>query len=503
MSDSPATVRILVVDDSDSDVLLFQDVLQSISHQSFQVKCAASYDEGMAALSHNSFDIVFLDYMLGENTGLRWLQEARSIGIKTPVVLLSGKGSYAVDVAASRAGAVDYLEKHSLTPVLLERVIRFALERSRYEATLSSERRYRQLMQRASDGIFVTDFAGRFLEVNDSACRLLGYELDELLQLQITDIVAPESLEKQPLNFDMLSTGDAVCIERDFLRKDGARVPVEVSARVQEDGRYMAIVRDISERRRAEAELRAYAARLEQSNRELQDFAYVASHDLQEPLRKIRTFSDCLTREFEGELSPEARDYLQRMQVTAQRMQALIKDLLELSRVTTQGRPFAPIDLNHLMNEVMSDLESRVLITGGQVKVATLPVIEADRIQMRQLFQNLVDNALKFHQPGQNPYVHVYHEAQLSPAESINGGDKMYCFVVEDNGIGFDMQYLERIFSPFQRLHSRTQFEGTGIGLSICRRIVERHGGSITAQSTLGQGSRFIVKLPYRQSVPA
>jgi light-regulated signal transduction histidine kinase (bacteriophytochrome) len=238
------------------------------------------------------------------------------------------------------------------------------------------------------------------------------------------------------------------------------------------------------------SDLQTYTARLEQSNRDLQEFAYVASHDLQEPLRKVLAFSDRIANKYGGALDETGRDYLKRMQGASQRMQTLINDLLNFSRVSTLAQSFTQVDLNTLAQEVLSDLENHIDRSKGHVEISELPTIEADSTQMHQLLQNLIGNALKFHSKETQPLIKV--SAQIKDRE---------CQIsVQDNGIGFDIRYLVRIFKPFQRLHNREEYEGSGVGLAICRRIVERHGGRITATSAPGEGSTFIVTLPIHQS---
>jgi light-regulated signal transduction histidine kinase (bacteriophytochrome) len=254
---------------------------------------------------------------------------------------------------------------------------------------------------------------------------------------------------------------------------------------------------EITQRRITEQALRQTALRLEQSNRELQDFASVASHDLQEPLRKIQAFGDRLRQKRALELGDDGRDYLSRMQAAAGRMQSLINDLLSFSRVTTKAQPFAPVELADVVSEVQSDLEARLEQTGGAIEVGPLPLIHADALQMRQLMQNLISNALKFHRPGEPPRVKVFAEVEsISDAQARQNGRGFVRIHVQDFGIGFDEKYLDRIFSVFQRLHGRGEYEGTGIGLAVCRKIAERHHGSITARSVPGQGATFIVTLP-------
>ncbi|NEP57950.1 MAG: GAF domain-containing protein [Symploca sp. SIO2G7] len=252
---------------------------------------------------------------------------------------------------------------------------------------------------------------------------------------------------------------------------------------------------------------------LARSNVELQQFAYIASHDLQEPLRKIQAFGDRLKVKFDDTLTDQGRDYLERMQNAARRMQILIDDLLSLSRVTTKTQPFIPVNLSLVVQNVLSDLEISIQETGAQVEVGDLPTVEADPVQMRQLLQNLIGNALKFHKAEEQPVVKIYSQLLMSlespvlssdhqkqvPTDATNNRDSCQ-ILVKDNGIGFEEKYLDRIFNAFQRLHGRSEYPGTGIGLAICRKIVERHGGSITATSVLGQGATFMITLPLKQA---
>lgn len=240
---------------------------------------------------------------------------------------------------------------------------------------------------------------------------------------------------------------------------------------------------------------------LARSNSELQQFASIASHDLQEPLRKIQTFGNRLKNKYAEALTEQGLDYLERMQNAAERMQILIDDLLSLSRVTTKAQPFVTVNLNQITQEVLSDLEVRIQQGNNCVTVSELPIIDADPVQMRQLLQNLISNALKFHH-GEKPQAIKVYSQKLENAENTTGGSstlEWFQLIVEDNGIGFDEKYLDRIFKVFQRLHTRSEYEGTGMGLAICRKIAERHGGSITGKSTLGQGAKFIVTLPKQQ----
>ena len=242
---------------------------------------------------------------------------------------------------------------------------------------------------------------------------------------------------------------------------------------------------EIIKRHTIERELQKKTESLEQSNRELEDFAYVASHDLQEPLRKIQAFSDLLLSEYSDRIG-EGVDYVKRMESAASRMSTLIQDLLSFSRVTTRKNPKQKVDLQGIVEDVIVDLESRIEAVGGTVRVGELPTVIADPTHMRQLFQNLIGNALKFHKPDEKPVVELSSRI-IGEYWEIN---------VKDNGIGFDEKYIDKIFSVFQRLHGRDSYEGTGIGLAVCRKIVERYDGSITAVSKKDKGATFTVRLP-------
>jgi signal transduction histidine kinase len=246
---------------------------------------------------------------------------------------------------------------------------------------------------------------------------------------------------------------------------------------------------DITERKRSEERIRAYAQKLEWSNRELRDFAHVASHDLQEPLRKIQIFADLFAGKYEKDLDDQGRDYLRRMRGSANRMQCLIRELLKYSKVT-HTPSFEDVDLNEVSRVAISNLEARIRETQGIIEVDPLPVLRADYIQMVQLFQNILSNALKFHKPGEKPRIKVY-------SKKIGiGSPSSYQILFEDNCIGFDEKYLHKIFQPFEKLH-HGEWEGFGMGLTICRKIAERHCGSITAKSVPGKGSTFVVRLPH------
>jgi signal transduction histidine kinase len=250
-------------------------------------------------------------------------------------------------------------------------------------------------------------------------------------------------------------------------------------------------IEDVTERRLTERRLAMQRRELQRSNAALNEFAFVASHDLQEPLRKIVSFGERLETVAGPLLEGNARDYLGRMLSAAARMRALITDLLAYSQVATRTEPFATTDLTAIARDVAADLETTITDAGGRIEVGELPMIDADPLQMRQLLQNLLGNALKFRRKDVAPVVRL---------GVSNAGDGFSTITVADNGIGFKEEHGDKIFRMFERLHTRAEYAGSGMGLAICRKIVERHGGTIAATSTIGQGTTFNVTLPITQA---
>lgn len=264
---------------------------------------------------------------------------------------------------------------------------------------------------------------------------------------------------------------------------------------------------EVTKREQTERTLREYASRLENSNRELQDFAFVASHDLQEPLRKIESFGDRLRAKYADSIGDDGKMYIDRMQNAAGRMRRLITDLLQYSRITTQAQPFELLELDRISKEVISDLQITFDEAEATIEVEPLPIIEGDATQMRQLFQNLMSNALKFRKKDVAPKIKITGRI-FKCKPTVDGLPELNDEAVEmcelkfsDNGIGFDNKYTSRIFAIFQRLHGKGEYEGTGIGLATCRKIVDRHRGAIQAEGIVGEGAVFTVTLPTKQAI--
>ena len=365
--------------------------------------------------------------------------------------------------------------------------------------------RYEYILNSAGEGIYGLDLQGKTTFVNPAAARITGWNVEELVGKPEREIFHRDSVNAAVLSHDAAKEPSGHQPDQTFFRKDGTSFPAEyVRTPILENNRpvgSVVIFKDITERKRTEETLARKAAELARSNAELEQFAYVASHDLQEPLRKIQAFGDRLKTKCEAVQLDEGRDYLERMQSAAARMQTLINDLLKFSRVISTSQAFVPVDLAIVTQEVLTDLEVRIEQTKTRVEVGPLPTIEADPLQMRQLLQNLIGNAIKFQLPDAQPIVKInaliIKSSFSSGAEDEQDGD--WCeIVVQDNGIGFEEKYSEKIFVVFQRLHPRSDFEGTGVGLAVCRRIADRHGGTIVAKSTPGEGAAFTVTLPVR-----
>lgn len=362
---------------------------------------------------------------------------------------------------------------------------------ARTEELQSLQRRYELILNSAGEGICGLDMEGKATFVNPTVAKLTGWPVDELIGKDEHEIFVSNGDQTDSLSPD----------ERVLYRKDGTRFPVEfVRTPINENGRVVGSVimfKDITERKQVQDSLARKAAELARSNAELEQFAFVASHDLQEPLRKIQAFGDRLKVKCQPIQAPDIQDYLDRMQGAAARMRNLINDLLTFSRVIRSSEPFVAVDLGAITKEVLGDLEVRIEKSGAKVEIEELPKIDGDPMQMRQLMLNLLSNALKFQPPGAIPLIKI-SATTLTPLSR-----EPQCELrVQDNGIGFDEKYMDKIFAVFQRLHGRTEYEGTGVGLAVCRRIVDRHHGTITATSQSGKGATFIVTLPVKQTVP-
>ena len=361
-------------------------------------------------------------------------------------------------------------------------------------------------IENAASGIAIVDAEGFLQFVNRSMVQLWQMEnQDGLLEKSLAELLTdPETL---PAILTATQNGGRWSREVEARRSNGSTFFALISAapNTDEEDQFIGVVlsvEDVTERKLADEKLHKTLEDLAKSNASLEQFAYVVSHDLQEPLRKVSQFGELLKKHLGSKITEEAGGYVERMQDAAHRMRDLINGILELSRISTRARGFISVDLASIARDVLSDLEVRIMQTQGTVNIGELPPVEAEKIQMRQLLQNLIGNALKFHREGIPPVVTVQTRivAQDDHALPIDG--HVCELVIEDNGIGFDPSQSERIFGIFQRLHRRGEYEGTGIGLAVCRKIVERHNGTISAESQPGEGTRFVICLPLHQPHP-
>jgi len=383
-------------------------------------------------------------------------------------------------------------------------------DRKKANADLEENKsRLAAIIDNAADGIITISRMGIVESINPAAAKLFGYTPEEVVGNNIK-MLMPEpdkSSHDQYLdNHRTTKVKKIIGIGREVtgLKKDGTTFPFHLSVSEVKFGNktiYTSILHDLTDQKIAEEKMRRYAQALERSNRELQDFAYVSSHDLQEPLRKIRAFGDRLKIKEGDKLGEKGKDYLNRMLNAAERMQRLITDLLQFSRVNTRSKSFEKVSLTEVVEGVLADLEIAIEKSKAKIEVGELPSIEADETQMRQLFQNLIANAIKFRKAEEVPYIQIKSELHQRKAHLISTpGDTYVKITVQDNGIGFDDKYKDKIFQIFQRLEGR-KFEGSGIGLAICKRIANRHGGDILATSETGKGTTFEINLATKQSI--
>ncbi|MBN2419434.1 MAG: PAS domain S-box protein [Deltaproteobacteria bacterium] len=372
-------------------------------------------------------------------------------------------------------------------------IVELAELRSVVKDLRESEKRFRLFVEHSKDAFYLHKRSGKIIDANKHACEILGYTLEELLTLSIQDVDQEINLEKHLERWKQMVHGEPITLEGVHRRKDGTTFPVEVRLVWFESGeeQYMlGLVRDITRRKLMEEELRERTRSLERSNRELEQFAYVASHDLQEPLRMVASYTQLLAKRYKDKLDSDADEFISYAVDGANRMQMLINDLLHFSRVGTKGKEFSMTGFDTVLEKTMRDLKKRIEENGAEVTIDSMPTLMADAGQIGQVFQNLISNAIKFRNAAP-PEIHISSE---------KNGDN-WIFSVSDNGIGIAPEYSTRIFEIFQRLHSKEEYPGSGIGLAICKKIVERHGGKIWIESEPSKGTTFYFTIPIQGEI--
>jgi len=416
--------------------------------------------------------------------------------LRTTADALAQQIGTGIELTGRRKNGSDFPIELMLSPlesaegILVTAAIRDISVRKEAEKHLARmEGRYRGLLEAAPDAMVVVNHGGEIVLLNVQAEKQFGYSRDELVGQKVKNII-PEGFAERLVADALRSAEDALAqqigtgIELTARRKNGSDFPIELMLSPLESAEGIlvtAAIRDITTRKKAEANLLDKVEELNRSNEELGQFAYIASHDLQEPLRMVASYTQLLSRRYKGKLDADADEFIAFAVDGASRMQRLIQDLLTYSRVGTKGQDLLNVSSEEALQQALINLRSAIEDSGALVTHDSLPSVLADEMQLIQLFQNLVGNAIKYQSPG-IPKVHI---------SAVRNGSKKWTFSVKDNGLGIEPQYFEKIFGMFQRLHKREEFAGTGIGLAICKKIVERHGGNISVESEPGHGSTF------------
>lgn len=513
--------RILVVED---ESIVAMDIQDTLKHLGYTVPAtAASGEEAIKKSVETHPDLVLMDINLqGKMDGVEAANQIFS-RCNIPVIYLTAYGD---DDTLARAKVTEPFG-YILKP-FQERDLCTSIEVGLYKHQMQQklaehDQWLATILSGISDAVIATDANRLVTFMNPVAETLTGWKQEDAMGREIVEVfqlmnehnrVRVESLASSAIQEGATTNRQNQII----FTKDGAEIPIDDSAGPLKDhlGNIQGAVfvfRDITERKQEE-EVKAFSLQVEQSNSELQTLIYVTSHVLPPSLRKIQLYGDRLKSDAKT-LNAQGQENLERMQRAAGTLEILINDLLAFYRVALQELRFAPVDLAKLAQEILSDLAEHGEQIDGRVQVDSLPTIEADPLQMRELLQHLLSNALKFSRPKEAPAVKVQGQLlkRQEPGHSSQGESghlhsnkvspwnvEQCQITIEDNGIGFDEKYLERIFELFQRLHGTGEYEGTGVGLAACRNIVQRHNGAITARSVPDQGSTFIVTLPVTQS---
>lgn len=459
--------RLLLVEETPHDSLLSLERIASVLGEEFAFRHVATMEEAQGLLRQIRFDAVVLDLDPDEASGqetLRYLEETYKGGV---IIVLSVAPTEAQRRFLARGYINDLIGKNQPFADQLTRSILFWVEQFWVRA---EHEQLEMLIAVNPDAVIVTNEDGIVLFVNEAALALFGKAEDELLG---------ESMG--------VSINEGTVSEIEILRRTENRTAEMRVVRCTWQGEpaFLASIRDITERKRAEEAMRKQAEDLARSNQDLQQFAYVASHDLQEPLRTITSFAQLLEKRYKGQLDDQADRWINHIVDGAGRMQTLIGGLLTYSRVSTHGNEMRLCDTNEVFTLARKNVQATIEEADAEVTCGVLPGVYGDKIQLILLFQNLIANAIKYRSE-KRPSVHI--EARQEGSEWI--------FAVRDNGIGIEPQFFERIFIIFQRLHTRRKYPGNGIGLTVCKRIVDRHGGRIWVESEIGQGAVFYFTLP-------
>jgi PAS domain S-box-containing protein len=514
ITDPLPPLRVLILEDNPRDAKLTASVLEGGGFR-VQFEVMDSPEFFRESLEKAEYDVILADFNLRHWTAFDALDILKRSGKDIPLIVVTGSLGDEAAVECIKQGAADFVLKDR--PARLPTTVQRALEEKRLRtenkrAGETAERlshQVRSILEAAGEGIYGSDAEGLLTFVNPAATGILGYEAGELVGRSSHALWHHTRRDGTAYPVEdcrlhaALRTGSTTQGEDWFWRKDGSGLPVQLAAApIKESGKVVGAVvtfNDITERKRAEEALakrtrelmyseealKQKAQELSRSNAELQQFAYVASHDLQEPLRTMASFAQLLQRRYQGKLDASGDDFIHFIVDGAIRMQGLIHDLLAYSRVGSRGKDFVATDCTAVFDQAVANLQAAIAESAAVVTRDPLPTVPCDGEQLIHVFQNLIGNSIKF-RDSPAPRVHV--AAEKRPSDWV--------FSVKDNGIGIDPQYAKRIFEVFQRLHNRTEYPGSGIGLAIAKKIVERHGGCIWVESQPHQGATFLFTLP-------
>lgn len=496
-------MRVLVVEDSVTQAQLHR---VNLSRHGFEVEWVTSLAEVTRRLQQPGIDIVLLDLSLPDSAGIETFFKVHAAAESIPIVVISAQDDEQVALQALKGGAQDYLIKGKAPGEAIVRCLYYAMERSQIEAELRhSEKMTRLILENSYDAFWAIDSAGEIIGWNAMAELTFGYKRSEVIGKTLAEtIVLPRYLDIHLEVMDeMLTTGHSRVLnsrsEIMMRRKDGSEVPVELvvfKVELGDSRTFCAFAHDITERKQIqertqqlneelERRVNERTAELVRSNAELQQFAKIASHDLQEPLRSIEGYTTLLAKRYKGKLDKDFDEFVDFILDAVSRMVQLIQAVLTHSRIgATDLKPVEMVDMNEVVATANDNLSALIAENNARIEFGELPHVVANKSEMLQLFQNLVGNAIKY-RGEKDPVIKIAAEENVHE----------WVFSVEDNGIGIDPKYSEKIFDMFARLHGKTQYSGTGIGLAICKKIVETHGGRIWVQSEPGHGSIFLFTL--------
>ena len=514
-------IRVLLIADEKDDAVFVDKMLPNVGSSQFELQWADKFDTAVQCISTGEIDIILIFLPLKEKKCIEAVRKIADHGMDIPITVLSKIEDDEKALKLLRNGAQDYLIAHNITSKSLVRSIRYAIERQQveeelYETNRKSEIKNKQLEESiehanrmavdtevaraelnqifnvAADGMCVIDKNFTLLRCNQTLLRLYGSKKSELEGKKCYEVFPEPYCHTKDCPMNKICSGEEkVEYEVEKIRGDGGSVNCILTATPFRGlgGELIGIVEaytDITERKQAEEKLQETMTELERSNGELEQFAYIVSHDLQEPLRMVSSYCQLLEQRYTTKLDDDAKEFISFAVDGAQRMQGLIKDLLKFSRVGTRGKPFEQMELSTALDNALFNLKVAIEENNAEIMHDELPVAEVDSTQIVQLLQNLIGNALKFKRKDVTPKIHI----------GVVDKKSHWQISIKDNGIGIDPQFSERVFGIFQRLQTREDYPGTGIGLAVCKKIVERHGGRIWVESVLNEGATFYFTLP-------